>query len=236
MKAIILAAGRSSRLYPITLELPKCLLQIGKKKLIEHQVDWLRRCGIEDILVVTGYLNHLIEAELGSTVQYSYYSNYENTNNLHTLYSVRDEMDGDTIILFSDVLLSVNLLQRCINSSQDICLIIDSSTITDKTMRIQTHDGFISDIGSHINVEDADGNFIGVGKFSKYAVDLLVNQLRDLVDDNMYSNDYYTIALSKLSPKGHKIGFIESMGEPWFEIDTQDDYDKVTNSSFANEE
>jgi choline kinase len=235
LKAIILAAGRSSRLYPITLELPKCLLQIGKKKLIEHQVDWLRRCGIEDILVVTGYLNHLIEAVLGSTVQYSYYSDYENTNNLHTLYSVRDEMDGDTIILFSDVLLSVNLLESCINSSQKICLIIDSSSITDKTMRIRIHDGFICDIGSHIAVEDADGNFIGVGKFSKNAVDLLVNQMRDLVDDNMYINDYYTIALSKLSPKGYKIGFIESMSEPWVEIDTQDDYDKVINSSFANE-
>ena len=235
MKAIILAAGRSSRLYPITLQLPKCLLQIGGKKLIEHQVDWLHRCGIEDILVVTGYLNHLIEAELGSAVQYSYYSDYENTNNLHTLYSVRDEMYEDTIILFSDVLLSVDLLQRCINSSQEICLIIDSSTITDKTMRIQIHDGFISDIGSHINVEDADGNFIGVGKFSKDAVDLLVNQMQDLVDDYIYINDYYTIALSKLSPKGHKIGFIESMREPWVEIDTQDDYDKVINSSFANE-
>ena len=235
MKAIILAAGCSSRLYPVTLELPKCLLQIGKKKLIEHQVNWLRRCGIEDILVVTGYLNHLIEAELGSAVRYSYYSDYENTNNLHTLYSVRDEMDGDTIILFSDVLLSINLLESCINSSQEICLIIDSSSITDKTMRVRMHDGFICDIGSHIAVEDADGNFIGVGKFSKDAVNLLVNQMRDLVDDNMYSNDYYTIALSKLSPKGYKIGFIESMSEAWVEIDTQDDYEKVVNSSFAHE-
>jgi choline kinase len=235
VKAIILAAGCSSRLYPVTLELPKCLLQIGKKKLIEHQVNWLRRCGIEDILVVTGYLNHLIEAELGSAVRYSYYSDYENTNNLHTLYSVRDEMDGDTIILFSDVLLSINLLESCINSSQEICLIIDSSSITDKTMRVRMHDGFICDIGSHIAVEDADGNFIGVGKFSKDAVNLLVNQMRDLVDDNMYSNDYYTIALSKLSPKGYKIGFIESMSEAWVEIDTQDDYEKVVNSSFAHE-
>jgi choline kinase len=235
VKAIILAAGCSSRLYPVTLEIPKCLLQIGKKKLIEHQVDWLRRCGIEDILVVTGYLNHLIEAELGSAVRYSYYSDYDNTNNLHTLYSVRDEMDGDTIILFSDVLLSINLLERCINSSQETCLIIDSSSITDKTMRVRIHDGFICDIGSHIAVEDADGNFIGVGKFSKDAVNLLVNQMRDLVDDNMYSNDYYTIALSKLSPKGYKIGFIESMGDPWVEIDTQDDYEKVVNSSFAHE-
>ena len=74
-----------------------------------------------------------------------------------------------------------------------------------------------------------------MGKFSKDAVDLLVNQMQDLVDDYIYINDYYTIALSKLSPKGHKIGFIESMREPWVEIDTQDDYDKVINSSFANE-
>jgi len=234
VKAIILAAGCSSRLYPITLEIPKCLLQIGKKKLIEHQIDWLQRCGIKDILVVTGYLRNLIEAQLGSLVRYAYYGNYENTNNLYTLYSVKDEMVEDIIILFSDVLLSVSLLDRCINSSQDTCLIIDSSNITDKTMRIRMRDGFIFDIGSHIAVERADGNFIGVGKFSKDAANVLVNQMRGFVNNNMYINDYYTIALSKLALKGYKIGFIESSGESWVEIDTQNDYDKVINSSFAH--
>ena len=62
MKAIILAAGKSTRLYPITLTSPKCMLQVAGKKIIDHQISWLRQCDITDILVVTGYLNHMIEA------------------------------------------------------------------------------------------------------------------------------------------------------------------------------
>ena len=65
MKAIILAAGKSSRLYPITLNKPKCLLNVHGKKLIEHQIELLRLCGIDDILVVTGYLHEKIEKILG---------------------------------------------------------------------------------------------------------------------------------------------------------------------------
>ena len=95
MKAIILAAGRSTRLYPITLEHPKCLLPIGGKTLIEHQITWLNMCGIDDILVVNGYLNHMIEEKLGSRVRYRFYENFAETNNLYTLHSINDELDDD---------------------------------------------------------------------------------------------------------------------------------------------
>ena len=55
MKAIILSAGQGKRLLPLTAEIPKCLLPIQGKKLIEWQIDALHRCGIDKITVVTGY-------------------------------------------------------------------------------------------------------------------------------------------------------------------------------------
>ena len=109
MKAIILAAGCSSRLYPKTKDLPKCLLPFGEKVLIEHQVNWLNLCGIDDILIVNGYLHHMIEEKLGSRVRYRFYEKFAETNNLYTLHSIKDELDDDVVILFSDVLLSVKL-------------------------------------------------------------------------------------------------------------------------------
>ena len=227
MKAIILAAGKSTRLYPITLTNPKCMLQVAGKKIIDHQISWLRQCDITDILVVTGYLNHMIESHLNDDVRYAHFPHYENTNNLATLYSVRDELNDDVVILFSDVLLSVKLLYRCINRSDHICLIVDSQNITDKTMRVIIEDDFITDIGGHIPVEQADANFIGVAKFSVNAIHDLVIKMGELLKDDKYLHDYYTVALRDWSASAGKVSYIEVEQDPWVEIDTVEDYRRI---------
>ena len=56
MKAIIIAAGISSRLMPITDDKPKCLLEVGGKTIIQRQLEVLKQCGIDDIVVVRGYI------------------------------------------------------------------------------------------------------------------------------------------------------------------------------------
>ena len=107
MKAIILAAGKSSRLYPLTKENPKCLLEIYKGlSIIEFQISILNELGINDIHVVTGFKSNKIKDRLKDTVEYHYYDNYMNTNNLHTLNFISDELDDDILILFSDVIIS----------------------------------------------------------------------------------------------------------------------------------
>ena len=56
MRAIILAAGMGTRLRPITLTTPKSLIEIGEETLIERQIRFLKEKGIDDVIVVTGYL------------------------------------------------------------------------------------------------------------------------------------------------------------------------------------
>jgi choline kinase len=228
MKAIILAAGRSTRLYPITLEYPKCLLPFGEKTLIEHQISWLNMCGIDDILVVNGYLNHMIEEKLGSRVRYRFFENFAETNNLYTLHSINDELDDDVVILFSDVLLSVKLLQKCINSSEDFCLIVDKKNISDTTMFVSIKNGKIYDIGSHIALKEADGNFIGVAKFSKQGVAMLARQLEKMIQKGGHIQDYYTLALIDIANGENKVGYIEVEDNlAWMEIDLKEEYEQA---------
>ena len=66
MKAFILAAGVSRRLYPHTYNIPKCLLNVGGKPIIHYQLDALKSIGIVDVVMVVGYhrellINHLKE-------------------------------------------------------------------------------------------------------------------------------------------------------------------------------
>ncbi len=68
MKAVILGAGLGKRLASASLGLPKVLLKIGEKTLIEHNVDKLRKIGINDIAVVVGYRGEMVKQVLGNSV------------------------------------------------------------------------------------------------------------------------------------------------------------------------
>src|SRR5687767_3983370 len=60
-KAIILSAGKGSRLYPHTEDRPKCLLDIAGRSLLEWQLDMLHASGIREMVVVTGFHHDLVE-------------------------------------------------------------------------------------------------------------------------------------------------------------------------------
>ena len=60
MKAVILAAGVSRRLYPLTYDMPKCLIKVGEKPIINHQLDSLKNSGINDIIIVVGYHREIL--------------------------------------------------------------------------------------------------------------------------------------------------------------------------------
>jgi len=66
MHAIILAAGRGSRLLPLTTDLPKCLLPIGNTTVLGMQLDTLYAHGIKTATVVTGFNSNMVKAEIAA--------------------------------------------------------------------------------------------------------------------------------------------------------------------------
>ena len=67
MKAFILAAGVSRRLYPETYKIPKCLLDVGGKPIIDHQLTALDSIGIKDVTVIVGYYREMLTDHLNKT-------------------------------------------------------------------------------------------------------------------------------------------------------------------------
>lgn len=55
MRGIILSAGQGKRLLPLTAEVPKCVLQVGGQSLVERQIAYLMKCGIDQVTVVVGF-------------------------------------------------------------------------------------------------------------------------------------------------------------------------------------
>lgn len=70
MKAIIMAAGRATRMLPLTKNMPKCLLKINGKTILQHQIDVLKKCGIKEIVIITGHEAEKIEKLYGKNLKY----------------------------------------------------------------------------------------------------------------------------------------------------------------------
>ena len=218
MKAIILAAGLGLRLSPLTLECPKCLLELHRKPIIFYQLDYLRSCGVTDIAIVVGYQGEKIQHKVGGLASFHNYPYFEQTNNLYTLHHIRHLLDCDTVILFSDVLAVSTDIEQCISNDFDIALLVDTARVLEGTMRIKLHGRNIVDIGSHIAPKDGDGNFIGIAKLSAVGARLLCRELDLMVSEGGYEHDYYTKALPRLNDKGY-LSMAVPVKSPWMEID-----------------
>ncbi|MGI9251662.1 MAG: N-acetylmuramate alpha-1-phosphate uridylyltransferase MurU [Pseudohongiellaceae bacterium] len=76
MQALILAAGLGKRMRPLTDDLPKPLLQVGGKALIEHQIERLVAAGVSDIVINLFHLGHKIQQALGDGSRYGAHIRY----------------------------------------------------------------------------------------------------------------------------------------------------------------
>jgi NDP-sugar pyrophosphorylase family protein len=115
MKAVILAAGRGTRLRPYTDSLPKCLVPLNGTPILQRQIEALDRAGVRDCILVVGYLSAEIRALIGQRwggVRVSYVENprYHETNNLYSLWLARKEMDDDILLLEGDLVFDEGLL------------------------------------------------------------------------------------------------------------------------------
>lgn len=113
MKAVILAGGRGIRLGEITREIPKPMVSIGDKPLLHHQVDLLKRHGIEDITILVNYLKDPIISyfedgrHLG--VRITYYEEPEPLGTTGGIKAIENQLTDDFLVLYGDVMINMDL-------------------------------------------------------------------------------------------------------------------------------
>lgn len=223
MKAIILAAGVSSRLLPRTEVVPKCLLELHGKKLLDYQLASIGACGIDDVIIILGHMGDTIREAANGRAGFAEFPGFMETNNLYTLHHCRDLLDDDCLILFADVLLADGALRKLSESKEDFALLVDTTRVLPGTMRILTDDGGITDLGGHIPPEAGEGNFVGIAKFSARGAGALKHELEAMVDEGGHEQEYFVQALPRLAARGESIAPVE-IGLAWLEIDDEADY------------
>ncbi|MBR0695047.1 sugar phosphate nucleotidyltransferase [Bradyrhizobium lablabi] len=115
MKAVVQCGGKGTRLRPHTSILPKPLMPIGARPVLELVLKWLRRNGVRDVYVTTGYLGHLIRSVCGDGEQWNmritYTQEVEPLGTMGPLSLLREQLDEPFLVLNGDVLTDLNLTQ-----------------------------------------------------------------------------------------------------------------------------
>jgi len=115
VKAIILAAGQGVRLRPLTNQLPKCLIQIGGKPILQHQLEALDSAGIHDCVIVVGFMERQVKSYFGSkfsnvNIEYVLNEAFKETNNLYSLWLAKKHLRNKIILIEGDILFDRLLL------------------------------------------------------------------------------------------------------------------------------
>lgn len=159
MTAVILAAGVASRLRPLTNDIPKSLLGVGGKTLLQRNLESLQHHGVRRCIIVTGYLHAMIEKfvlslHIDLEIEFIYNPVFEQTNNNYSLWLARPAIEGQEMLLLdADILFDQKILQRIVSTSHADALIMRSSdSLGHEEIKCELDaDGAVLKIGKHID-------------------------------------------------------------------------------------
>jgi choline kinase len=235
-KVIILAAGEGTRLRPYTLDRPKCMVEIDGVSLIDRQLEVLKSEGIDDIVIIGGYKSEMLKR---GDIKLKVNTRYFETNMVWTLFSAEEELEGDVIVSYGDIVYSKNILKALIKSKADIAVTIDKkwegywrerneNPLDDaETLKLRK-DGTISEIGQKpSSLEEIEGQYMGLMKFSSEGVRQIKSAFHSALESGKLlgkevENSYMTDLLQFIVSIGGKVASVQ-IDEDWVEVDTVED-------------
>jgi L-glutamine-phosphate cytidylyltransferase len=246
MKAVIIAAGKGSRMGEFTSDKPKCMLEIGGKTILENTISLLKSSGISEIALITGYMADKIDRQ---DVHYYRNNDYKNNNILHSLMTAKDFFDDDLLITYSDIWLEKEPVENIVKYDSDLVLSIDTDweqyyegrtdhPVTQAENALYDTEGLVYEVGKHIDPANKEehlkcGEFIGLLKVSRSFCPTFVSIFEEL-DSSLkpedsyrnasdWRNAYLTDYLNELISRGITISGSFHQ-KKWVEIDTIQDY------------
>jgi NDP-sugar pyrophosphorylase family protein len=190
MKAVIQCGGKGTRLRPHTSILPKPLMPIGSRPVLELVLKWLRRNGIKEVVITTGYLGHLIRSFCGDgdqwNIRITYTYEVEPLGTIGPLSLLREQLAAPFLVLNGDVLTDLNLNHFVSSHRKNNALL----TIATATRSTKMEFGVI---------DEADGRVVGFREKP---------ELSHLVSMGIYCID--PVVLERI-PSGVPFGFDDLM-------------------------
>ncbi|MDP4039288.1 MAG: phosphocholine cytidylyltransferase family protein [Candidatus Pacearchaeota archaeon] len=246
MKAIILAAGMGTRLEKYAKGLPKGMLRFNEKTLLETQIQTLRESGIDEIIVVKGYAQEMINF---SGIKYFINEDYKNTNMVASLMTAESELGGEILVCYSDIIYEKRLIEKLKKSPFEVSVLVDDNWKAYWKARFEKleedieslnydEEDNIFDIGNpRCRIEECKSRYIGLIKFSgegiKRLKEIFYKNKKKYWDNEKpwlrsksFKKAYMTCMIQEMIKHNSEVKVIH-INNGWLEFDTTQDYEKT---------
>ena len=240
MHAIILAAGRGSRLAGHNPDgLPKCLLDFGGKTLLQRHLEQLWHGGVPQADLVVGYeadriVDHIGRLRTRPAVAFHFNPRFEQ-GSVISLLAGRETLESgrDVLLMDADVLYHPQILVRLQGSDHANCVLLDRDfTPGDEPVKIALREGAVVDLRKHLpgGLEyDQLGESVGFFRFDAAMAATMAIECGRFESEGMADAPHEEAIRNVLLRCVGEFGFEDVTGLPWIEIDFPEDVDRARN-------
>ena len=239
MNAIIIAAGSGKRISNDVKNIPKSMVNVNGKPIIEYQLSVLKKAGINEVCVITGPYSEKFNIK---NIKYVKDEKYQKHDILGSLMEAKKYFKENTLVLYSDIIFELEIIEKIMNSKEDISIAVDMNWEKNYEGRTEHPKSEAENVELKNNIEiirikknienlnNNVGEFLGIIKFTNKGSQLFVKKYEELINKNTglfheassILNAYVTDMIQELIDSNIKIKPILVSGK-WCEIDTLQD-------------
>jgi len=223
--AVIMAAGLGTRFGKMTETVPKGFIECGGISMVERSIQTLIACGIERIIIGTGYLKGKYEAlkEVYPQIECVFSPRYAETNSMYTLWNCREVIgDDDFLLLESDLVFEKKAIMSLLECPEPDIMLITPVTKFQDQYYVEYDEGHRLTRCSTVETElDVKGELVGIHKLSnKFYRTMCEDYAKKVEEKPKLGYEYELLTMSQVIMK---VYVLRVEGLKWYEIDDVDD-------------
>jgi choline kinase len=231
---VLLAAGRGSRLRPLTDDRPKCLLEVAGETILGRTVRILASRGLTRFTIVDGFAGDALRAALRADFPSDWFrfvrnEVWESTNNAWSLWLARETATEPLLLMDSDIVFEPAIADRLLGDPRPNRLALRSGgAIGDEEMKVSlSPDRRVADLGKGLPLEAVAGESLGLEVFAPEAAGRLFSTLERRVGAPGGPDEFYEAAFVEMIRAGEAIWPVDMEPLRCLEIDTPGDLSRA---------
>jgi choline kinase len=228
MQGLILAAGRGSRLGGHSPDTPKCLLEVGRRPLIEHQLAACAEAGIAPVAMVLGYCADEVREVVGIRAEYVHNPRWATTNSIYSFWAARDWIKGPVVVMNCDILFEPAVLARLLAAGGDALVYDSSSGHGLEHMKVKAEDGRLVDMSKELPAAESSGENLGILSFTAETARAVIERAGQIIASGGHCS--WLAAAVRDVAEQRPIRVVDVAGLAWGEIDSMWDLELARKS------
>lgn len=234
MRAILINAGQGSRLLPLTLHTPKCLVEVNGRSILDHQIEALQAAGVPRIEVVGGYRagqirEHLQRHHDPARVALTINPFWSVSSSIGSVWAVREYLDEPFVLVNGDTIFDPTVFQQALADMRPgVNLVVEPVRRPEHDdMLVQVRDARVVAVGKQLAPAEVTHRSLGIVLSPDRRGGQYLNALRSVIEAEGGFNAYHHGVIDQLA-RTTGVTAIENRNGLWREVDRPEDIERWT--------